>query len=48
VAELDVLTAAFLEARYSRHPVGEGEVSRARRALQQLLSMIRRRPDRRA
>jgi hypothetical protein len=41
-AELDVLTAAFLEARYSRHAVGEAEASRARRALQRLLSVIRR------
>ena len=48
LAELDVLTAAFLEARYSRHPVGDGEVSRARRALQQLLSFIRHRPKKRA
>ena len=40
-AELDLLTAAFLEARYSRHPVGEPEASRARRALQRLLALIR-------
>lgn len=40
-AELDLLTAAFLEARYSRHPVGEPEAGRARRALQRLLALIR-------
>ncbi len=41
-ADLDALTAAFLEARYSRHPVGEEEVGLARRALQRLLALIRR------
>ncbi|MCC6627446.1 MAG: DUF4129 domain-containing protein [Chloroflexi bacterium] len=46
VAALDTLTAAFLEARYSRHPVGEGEVGRARRALQRLLALIRQRQAR--
>jgi hypothetical protein len=48
LAELDVLTAAFLEARYSRHPVGEGEVGRARRALQRLLALIRSSHQRRS
>jgi hypothetical protein len=40
-AELDLLTAAFLEARYSPHPVGDPEASRARRAFQRLLAVIR-------
>ena len=41
-AELDELTAAFLEARYSRHPLDESVVGRARRAVQHLLALIRR------
>lgn len=47
LTELDVLTASFMEARYSRRPVGEGEVSRARQALQRLLALIRHATPRR-
>jgi hypothetical protein len=47
LAELDVLTASFMEARYSRRPVGEGEVSRARQALRRLLALMRRATPRR-
>lgn len=41
-ADLDSLTAAFLAARYSQHPVGDADVGLARRALQRILSLIRR------
>jgi hypothetical protein len=41
-ADLDALTAAFMEARYSRRAIEESEAGLARRALSRLLALIRR------
>jgi hypothetical protein len=40
--EVDVLTGAFVEARYSRHTIGKGIVERAKASWQQIRDWLRR------